>query len=57
MKVDRLGDKLKTQLLRYENVDKCHVQRCRVLSYKQMKTIPLSFNFPTSKGECLFSFL
>ena len=34
----------------------CSKVDCRVIPYKQMKTIPLSFNFPTSKRECLFSF-
>ena len=58
-KMDRLEDKLKTQNVL---ICKCKHVPCskvdyRALPYKQLKTIPLSFNFPTSKGECLFSFL
>ena len=58
-KMDWLEDKLKTQTVQ---ICKCRQVPCskvdyRVLPYKQMKTISISFNFPTSKGECLFSFL
>ena len=55
-RMDRLEDKLKTQTVQICKCKQvpCSKVDCRVLPYKQMKTIPLFFNFPTSKGECLF---
>ena len=54
-KVDRLGDKLNTQLFIYANVDRCHVQRWTMNYHKtKCKNTPLSLNFPITKDECLF---
>ena len=56
MKVEWLEDKLNTQLFRYENPDRCHIQRWNVNYYHKYKckNIPLSLNFPITKEEFLF---
>ena len=58
MKVDRLGDKLNTQLFRYANIDMCHVQRWTVDFHKyKWKTLYFPLIYPSLADECLFLFL
>ena len=56
-KVDRLRDKMKTQLFRYANADKCHVQRWTIDYFHKNKWKPFPFPLISPPWKVSSSFI